>query len=111
MKELVVVILLGCSLVGLKPALHILSVEEGIRPEFAACIVENESHWNTELVGDAGDTGLFQIIPSTASWVAEQMGIVTYNLKDPVTNMRMGLWILKRYPEWYSTLYLCEEYR
>jgi len=82
---------------------------EGVSAELAVCIVENESNWDTNLVSIADDTGLFQIIPSTAEWVAGKLGWDEYDLKDPATNIEMGLWILKRYPEWYSTLYLCEE--
>jgi len=107
-RSWVVVVLLGIKLLTMQSALHDMAVHYDIDPAFAACIVENESHWDPELVSKDQDTGLFQIIPSTAEWVAEQMGLESYDLKDPYTNMSMGLWILKRYPEWYSTLYLCE---
>jgi len=92
----------------MQSALHDMAVRYGVDPVLASCIVSNESNWNPTLVSQDDDTGLFQIIPSTAEWVAEQMGLVTYDLTDPITNMQMGLWILKRYPEWYSTLYLCD---
>ena len=103
-----VTILLLANMLTLQGALHDMAVQAGVDPQLAACIVTNESHWDTQLVGDAQDTGLFQIIPSTAEWTAEQMGWSNYDLLDPVQNMEMGLWILKRFPEWYKTLPYCE---
>jgi soluble lytic murein transglycosylase len=106
------------SLIRLLLALHLLtlpmvvadmSIQAGVDPTLANCIVSHESNWDIDLVSKDQDTGLFQIIPSTAKWVAEQMGLDGYDLTDPVTNADMGLWVLARFPEWYSTLPLCEE--
>ena len=80
-----------------------------VSPSLAACIVSHESRWDPELVSAAGDTGLFQIIPSTAAWVATKLEYTEYDMKNPLHNIDFGMYILKYYPEWYSTLYLCEE--
>ena len=103
-----IALLLSLNLLPLPVALSHMSTSAGVDTGLAYCIVENESHWDPNLVSKDFDTGLFQIIPSTAEWVAEQRGLESYDLKDPYTNMLMGLWILARYPEWFSTLYLCE---
>lgn len=108
MSNFILVILFSLDLLTAKGMLHEMAVAQNIDPTLAHCIVTNESNWDASLVSRDNDTGLFQIIPSTGEWVAQQMGLTSYDLKDPVTNMQMGLWILKRYPEWYSTLYLCK---
>jgi len=79
-----------------------------VSPELAHCIVTHESNWDSELVSAANDTGLFQIIPSTAAWVATKLEYEQYDMKNPLHNIDFGVYILKYYPEWYSTLYLCE---
>ena len=108
MSTALIAVLIALKLITLQMAVSHMSERVGVDPALAACIVSHESNWDTNLVSKDQDTGLFQIIPSTASWVSGQMGLDSYDLTDPVTNATMGLWILARYPEWYSTLYLCE---
>ena len=104
-----VTILLLANMLTLQGDLHDMAVQAGVDPQLAACIVTNESHWDTQLVGRDRDTGLFQIIPSTGEWAAGKLGYQEYDLLDPVTNMIFGLYILDNYPEWYSTLYICQD--
>lgn len=108
MTTVMLALLLALKIITLQMAVHDLSIQAGVDPALASCIVEHESHWDTQLVSRDQDSGLFQIIPSTAEWVAEQMGIESYDLLDPVTNIEMGTWILARFPEWYSTIGLCD---
>ena len=107
MTNALLALLLSLGILTTRDVVRDMSTAAGVDPELAACVVTHESNWDTSLVSAAQDTGLFQIIPSTAAWVATQMGLDSYDLTDPVTNTAMGLWILERYPEWYSTLYLC----
>lgn len=109
MSQALIAVLVALKLITLPMAVSEMSARTGVDPALASCIVSHESNWDTNLVSKDQDTGLFQIIPSTARWVAEQMGLDRYDLTDPITNATMGLWILKRYPEWYSSLYLCED--
>ena len=108
MTNALLALLLALGIISTPDMVREMATREGVNPALAACIVTNESNWNPRLVSKDMDSGLFQIIPSTAKWVAEQMGLQSYDLMDPVTNAEMGTWILKRYPEWYSTMYLCE---
>jgi soluble lytic murein transglycosylase-like protein len=87
-----------------------MSLAAGIDPALAACVVTYESGWDTMRRGMLKERGLFQVLPSTAIWVATKLGWQDFTLDwldDPVKNIEMGLWILERYPEWYSTLRLC----
>lgn len=108
MTNAMLAILLALGIITTPDMVREMAVREDVDPELAACIVTNESNWDPHLVSKDEDSGLFQIIPSTAKWVAEQMELQSYDLMDPVTNAEMGIWILKRYPAWYSSLYKCE---
>ncbi|MHB9034550.1 MAG: transglycosylase SLT domain-containing protein [Anaerolineae bacterium] len=108
MNTFIVTILLTAKIMTMQSALHDMAVREGVDPNLASCIVAHESRWDPRLVSAAGDTGLFQIIPSTAEWAAAKLDLETYDLTDPETNMQMGLYILKHYPKWYSTLRYCK---
>ena len=107
MTNALLALLLSLGIITTRDVVRDMSTAAGVDPQLSACIVTAESRWDTNLVSKDMDTGLFQIIPSTAAWVATQMGLDSYDLTDPVTNTAMGLWILERYPEWYSTLYIC----
>ena len=108
MSNLLLAVLLSLGIISTPDMVREMSIREGVDPALASCIVQAESNWNPRLVSKDMDSGLFQIIPSTAKWVAEQMGLQSYDLMDPVTNAEMGVWILKRYPEWYATIDLCQ---
>ena len=108
MTNHLIAVLLSLQLITMPIALEHMARNADVDPRLAACIVQHESGWNTMLVSRDKDSGLFQIIPSTATWVAKQMGLTEYDLLDPAQNMEMGLWILKHFPEWYSTLKFCE---
>jgi soluble lytic murein transglycosylase len=102
-------VLITLNLILLPTAVRTMAQQQGVSPDLADCIVRNESRYRPSLISKDQDTGLFQIIPSTAAWAAQKLGWKEYDLLDPATNIEMGLYILRYYPEWYSSLYLCEE--
>jgi soluble lytic murein transglycosylase len=105
MKEIIVLLSL---LLGPRWTVNEFAHYYGVSPQLAACIVRNESNYDTTLVSRDLDTGLYQIIPSTAEWAARKLGYVEYDLTNPIQNADMGTYILKHYPEWYSTLGMCK---
>lgn len=63
-------------------------------PRLLASVITLESDWDVKSLGTAEDTGLMQIIPGTARWIADSMGMKDYELFDPRTNLTMGAWYL-----------------
>jgi soluble lytic murein transglycosylase-like protein len=105
-----IAILIALQLISLPMALHELAIQANVDPAQAACVVEHESDWNVNERGDLDERGLFQLLPSTAIWVAGEMdweGFTLEWLDDPVKNMEMGIYILKRWPNWYSVIESC----
>lgn len=77
-------------------------------PRIIAAVGSVESQWYARALGTHGDSGLMQILPSTAQWIAGRLGWESYDLYDPQTNMTMGAWYLyvlhKQYGDWNQAL-------
>ena len=67
----------------------------GVDPRLLAAVGTVESQWFARARGRDGDSGLLQILPSTAAWIAGRMGLVDYDLYDPLTILSMGAWYLQ----------------
>lgn len=50
-------------------------------------IGKTESNFNINLVSKTDDIGLFQLHQPTAKWIAQELGLERYNLKDAETNI------------------------
>lgn len=85
-----------------------VAAEFGIDPRILAAVATVESRWNPRTVGSHQDSGLMQIIPSTAAGIAGGMGLEEYDIFDPRTNLSMGAWYLRRlhqaYGDWPQAL-------
>ena len=57
-------------------------------------IAECESQLNPRAAGRNGAAGLFQVIPSTWSWVTERLGLDGAAPYDPVANTEVAGWLL-----------------
>lgn len=85
-----------------------LSAQYGVDPRLVAAVGHVESRWNPWTVGSHNDTGLMQILPTTAEWIAGRLGWSKYDLFDPYTNLHMGIWYLqalhREYGSWEKAL-------
>ena len=54
-------------------------------------LVREESYFDADVISNAGAVGLSQLMPSTASSVARGLGIVNPDLRDPTTNLTIGI--------------------
>lgn len=72
-----------------------VSSQYGVEPRLLAAMGTVESQWYARALGRNGDSGLLQILPGTATWIADRMGLDQYDLYDPLTNLSMGAWYLQ----------------
>jgi len=109
MSSALITLLLSLRLISLPAAASEMSVQAGVDPALAACIIQAESRWYPNTLGALGEIGLMQILPSTGEWALSKLGMsADTDLWQPANNLRVGMWILAEYSSWFSTLYLCE---
>ena len=73
------------------------SAECGVDPHLIAAVIKVESNFSPKVVSKQGAIGLMQLMPQTALWVAEKMGlknIEVENLQNPDLNIMIGTWYL-----------------
>ncbi|MBM3266591.1 MAG: lytic transglycosylase domain-containing protein [Candidatus Sericytochromatia bacterium] len=63
--------------------------------DLIAGIVYVESRFNPKAVSHKGAIGLMQLLPSTARPLARKLGLKSYDLTDPETNLLLGTFFLK----------------
>lgn len=69
------------------------SEKQGLDPVFTLAVIQTESAFNPNAKGKLGDSGLMQILPETAKWIAETYDIPWEGKKalfDPVYNIKIG---------------------
>ena len=66
-------------------------------PYLIAALIRVESNFQPEARSLKGATGLMQLMPETAEWVAAQLGleVAGLDLTDPDTSIRLGTWYLE----------------
>lgn len=73
------------------------SRELGLDPTYVLGLIRQETRFMTTLRSHAGASGLMQVMPNTAKWVAKKIGM-DYSadmISDPGTNLRLGTGYLK----------------
>ena len=82
--------------VDLRTAVVHAAVYNGLDPRLLAAVgwVETGGTWDPRLRGLAGETGLMQIMPATATWIAQQRKLPVPDLTDPAVNLDWGAWYL-----------------
>mgnify|MGYP006308019583 FL=1 len=69
--------------------------EFSLQPELLAAIIYVESRFDKYSVSSKGAVGLMQLMPSTAYWVAKELGYKDFSLQDlddPDLNIKFGSW-------------------
>jgi soluble lytic murein transglycosylase-like protein len=70
----------------------------GVDENLLSAVARQESRFVPHIYSSAGATGLMQLMPATARWVAKQIslrGFHTTQLKDPVVNTKLGAFYLR----------------
>jgi len=86
-----------------RPLVVEAATKHQVDPRLIAAVVTVESKWNHNAVGQAGELGLMQILPSTGAWLARRAGLQEYDLADPKTNLDFGAFYLSILLQEYGT--------
>lgn len=73
-----------------RPLVVEAAAKHQVDPRLVAAVATVESKWDPAAVGQAGELGLMQILPSTGAWLARRAGLQEYDLADPRTNLDFG---------------------
>jgi lytic transglycosylase catalytic len=73
------------------------SEENDLDPYFTCAVIDTESGFDTSAVSRVGATGLMQLMPDTAKWIAGKLGeeYSEDSLTNPETNIKYGTWYLR----------------
>ncbi|MBI3480372.1 MAG: lytic transglycosylase domain-containing protein [Nitrosomonadales bacterium] len=72
--------------------------EHGLDEAWVYGLMRQESRFTTSAKSDVGASGLMQIMPSTARWVAKKLGLKSYRnalIHQLDTNLRLGTYYMK----------------
>ncbi len=78
------------------------SQAQQINPLLVTALIRQESRFEPKIESSAGAKGLMQLMPDTASWVADQVPLTAYNVENPSDNIRLGVWYLDYTHQTYS---------
>ncbi len=70
------------------------SQQRQLNPMLVTALIRQESRFEPGIQSVVGATGLMQVMPETASWIAAQIDLVQYNMADPNDNIKLGTWYL-----------------
>lgn len=75
-----------------------------LKPTLVAAVIFHESRFNADSVSRMGAIGLMQLMPTTASSIARNLGedFKVSMLYEPETNIRYGTWYLKNLSDRYQ---------
>ena len=77
--------------------------EHGLEEAWVYGLMRQESRFVTAAKSDAGASGLMQIMPSTARWIAKKLGLKSFKqslIRQLDTNLRLGTYYLKTVLSW-----------
>ncbi len=82
-----------------REALSAAALQFGVDEALMYGLIRQESRFNADIKSRVGATGLMQLMPATARWVAKQIPVAAYRpalLTDPQTNVTMGTYYFRR---------------
>lgn len=78
------------------------SQERQLNPLLVTALIRQESRFMPGIRSSVGATGLMQVMPETATWIAEQIKLKQFQLNDPNDNIKLGTWYLDYTHQEYS---------
>ncbi|MCE5287507.1 MAG: lytic transglycosylase domain-containing protein [Pelosinus sp.] len=80
-----------------KEIIYRYALENEVDPILVISVMRTESKFASSAKSPKGAAGLMQMMPETASWVAQQMDYADFSveqLNDPEVSIRLGTWYL-----------------
>ena len=80
-----------------RPIIEKYAAQYNLNPAFVTSVVLNESSFDRKATSKVGASGLMQLMPDTAEWIAGKLKIPGYAFEmmvDPDMNIRFGCWYL-----------------
>jgi len=78
------------------------SEQRHLNPLLVIALIRQESRFEPTIRSGVGATGLMQLMPSTAAWIAPQIKLSKYQLKNPSDNIQLGTWFLDHTHQTYK---------
>ncbi|MBD2384806.1 lytic transglycosylase domain-containing protein [Cylindrospermum sp. FACHB-282] len=80
------------------------SGERKVNPLLVTALMRQESRFEAKVKSPVGATGLMQIMPDTAKWIAPQINLdfKTINLEKPNDNIMLGTWYMDHTHQLYN---------
>jgi soluble lytic murein transglycosylase len=72
-----------------------ISLQRQVNPLLTMSIIRQESKFSPIIKSPVGALGLMQVIPDTAKFAANKIGLKKYELTNPEDNIKLGTWYLK----------------
>ncbi len=72
-----------------------LEPKDRVNPLLIISVIRQESRFSPTIKSPVGALGLMQVMPGTAKFAANKIGIKKYELTNPVDNINLGSWYLK----------------
>lgn len=85
-----------------KDAITNWSGQRQLNPLLVTALIRQESRFEPKIRSVVGATGLMQVMPETATWIAEKIQVKNYNLENPDDNVKLGTWFLDYTHQEYS---------
>lgn len=78
------------------------SGQRQLNPLLVTGLIRQESRFEPTIRSFANAVGLMQVLPSTASWIAQKIDLKNYSLENPSDNIKLGTWYLDHTHEQYK---------
>ncbi len=75
---------------------------QGVPVALVLAVAWQESGWQQQVVSSTGAIGVMQLMPATAEWIGTAMLGSRVDPRDPASNIRAGVRLLKHYLDRYS---------
>jgi soluble lytic murein transglycosylase len=78
------------------------AAQRQLNPMLVTALIRQESRFEPKIKSSAGAVGLMQVMPDTATYIADNIKLKQYKLEDPQDNIKLGTWYLDHTHQEYN---------